>query len=170
MSAFHSIFSGALSSLLHVHWSTVFSTTCVAAEHSALPFTSSFNSKNIGVSAIHFICSGVLSSPLHVHCGPMLFATSALEHCALCYTCRHRALFSSLGHPMQKTSECLHSTLFVVEHYGSGALCSLLYLHWSTVLPVTMHRSTVLSTTVHQSSEHHPLHYCQPITRDGLCI
>ena len=112
-----------------------------------MPFTSSFNSKNIGVSAIHFICSGVLSSPLHVHCGPMLFATSALEHCALCYTCRHRALFSSLGHPMQKTSECLHSTLFVVEHYGSGALCSLLYLNWSTVL------STLCAL------EHCPLHY-----------
>src|SRR6267378_1087258 len=134
MSAFHSIFSGALSSLLHVHWSTVFSTTCVAAQQSTVPFTSSFNSKNIGVSAIHFICSGVLSSPLHVHCGPMLFATSALEHCALCYTCRHRALFSSLGHPMQKTSECLHSTLFVVEHYAlcyicTGALSSPLYVH-----------------------------------------
>src|SRR6266404_31871 len=119
MSAFHSIFSGALSSLLHVHWSTVFSTTCVAAEHSTVPFTSSFNSKNIGVSAIHFICSGVLSSPLHVHCGPMLFATSALEHCPLHYMCT-RALSSLL--------QC------------TGAL--------SSPLQCTRAVSTILSTTV----------------------
>src|SRR6266404_4944298 len=123
-----------------------------------MPFTSSSNSKNIGVSAFHPNCSGALSSPLHVHWTTVLSPTvhqncllhySALEYCPLCYNapehcplcynalehcplhCSRRALCPPLA-PIQRNIRV--STFHTIY---SGALFPPLHEHQSTVLSAT---------------------------------
>src|SRR6266404_679405 len=78
----------------------------------------------------------------HLHQSTVLSTTSASEHCPLCYMCSSRAQCLLLAPSIQKTSECPLSTSFAVEccllHYMcTVVLCSLLHLHWSTVLSAT---------------------------------
>src|SRR6266404_7579258 len=157
-----------------------------------MPFTSSSNSKNIGVSAFHPNCSGALSSPLHVHWTTVLSPTvhqncllhySALEYCPLCYNapeycplcynalehcplhCSRRALCPPLA-PIQKNIGV--STFQCCPCGIAECTAPVLHMQWTRVVCSTgqvAEKSTIIHCCTCVGEEHSSLLHVQQRSR-----
>src|SRR6266404_3144634 len=162
-----------------MQWRTVHSTTVhqsplchIALGHYPLhymcssraqcPITSSFISKNVGVSAFSLLLQW------------STVPSTVPEHCPLHSMCSSRAQCPSLAPSFHKTSECplFHSfcsgalstplqctrVLSSLPHC-TGALSSPLHVHWTTVLSPTVHQNCLLH---YSALEYCPLCYNAP--------